>query len=799
MKYRVILLLVFIAQQISSQNCNSTYLGEVKDFHDGSPLDGATVFLKELNKYVSTDKDGKFKFEKLCNGSITLVVSHVACKTKEVRVTIAGDTFGIIRLEHHSQELDEVTVKGTSVTQKTVTAQETVLRKDILEAYSGASLGDALKEVSGVSSINTGNAIVKPVVNGLHSSRVLIITNGVRLQDQEWGIEHAPNIDINTSESISVIKGSGALAYGGDAIGGIVVLNPARVVAKDSLYGKTIFNGFSSGWGGSLHSSLTKTTEKGWFFNSQGSYKRFGDFGAPDYLLTNTGFQTKAFSLRGGFRQFEKGFDIFYSYIDNTLGILSASHIGNIEDLVNAINNQEPIIIRGFSYDINSPRQEVTHHLVKINFYKRFESLGKLNVQYDYQHNQRFEFDKRVGADRDKPAIDLVLQTHSLAADFKFDANKERQFHVGGLFRYQDNFADPDTGIRRLIPDYNKTDIGVFVTSEWAINDRTVVDAGLRYDFTHIDAKKFYLESRWVERNYHIDFSDIIVEDIGTQLLVNPVFDYHNLSASAGIKHQLNDKTDIAFNYSLSSRAPNPAELFSDGLHHSAARIELGDLRIKQERSHRLSGTFLYADDVFSSVVEVYYNRINDFMYIEPSGTEQTIRGAFPVWEYKQANASLTGLDVTLGYQIHKNWSLSNRSSYVKGDDIENDRPLIDMPPFKTTTVLSFNKADWKGFKSSLKSEWISRQARYPDNNFMQFIATTNSNVLVDISTPPGGYHLFHFTGSFTFTPAKKTTLETGLTIQNILDVSYRDYLNRLRYFSDDLGRNVLLFMKINY
>lgn len=799
MKNCIVLLLALLSQLASSQNCNSTYLGEVKDFHDGSALYGATVHLKELDKYVSTDINGKFKFQDLCDGTITIVVSHIGCETKEVQITIAGDIFSTINLEHHSEELNEVTVKGKSATKKTTTAQETVLKNETLEAYSGASLGDALKEVSGVSSINTGNAIVKPVINGLHSSRVVIMTNGVRLQDQEWGIEHAPNIDINAAESISVIKGAGALAYSGDAIGGVVVLNPVRTIAKDSLYGKTIINGQTNGRGGSINTSLTKTFKKGWFISGQGSYKQFGDFKTPDYSLTNTGIKAKAFSFQGGYKQFEKGFDIFYSYVDNTLGILSAAHIGNIEDLVNAINSPTPIISEDFSYDINNPKQEVTHHLLKAKFYKRFESLGKLSVQYDYQHNQRYEFDKRVGDDRDKPAVDLTLQTHSVTADFKFDANKERIFHVGGLFRYQDNFANPDTGVRRLIPDYQKFDIGAFITSECQLGDATIIDAGVRYDFNRIDAKKFYQKSRWIERNYDADFADIIIDDIGTQLLVNPKFDYHNISASAGIKHELNEKISLAFNYNLANRAPNPSELFSDGLHHSAARIELGDLRIKQEQSHRFSGTFAYNDRAFSATVEAYYNAINDFVYIEPSGTEQTIRGAFPVWDYKQTNATLMGLDVTLSYQLHQNWSLSNRSSYIKGDDTKNDRPLIDIPAFKTVTVLNFHKERWSNFKTSLKSEWVARQSRYPDNNFEQFIATTNTNELVDISTPTSAYHLLHFTSSITLNATKKTPVQIGFNVNNLFDTSYRDYLNRLRYFADDLGRNMMLFVKINY
>ncbi|NNE32755.1 MAG: TonB-dependent receptor plug domain-containing protein, partial [Winogradskyella sp.] len=211
-------LIVGIALTLScfgySQNCTYTFLGELSDFHDGSPIASATIFIKERDKYVVSDFDGKFKIENLCKGSLTLTISHINCETKTVNYEIIGDTYKAIQIEHHIEELNEVSVTANTVRKETETAQETLLKAETLKKYSALNLGDALKEVSGVSSINTGNAIVKPMINGLHSSRLLILNNNVRQQDQEWGIEHAPNIDINSAEQISVIKGSGALAYG---------------------------------------------------------------------------------------------------------------------------------------------------------------------------------------------------------------------------------------------------------------------------------------------------------------------------------------------------------------------------------------------------------------------------------------------------------------------------------------------------------------------------------------------------------------------------------------------------------
>ena len=799
MKYYILCFACLAITICKAQECSFTFLGELSDFHDGTPIISANIYIKNQNLYVVSDFDGKFRIENLCKGDLTLVISHVGCETKTVTYNISSDTFKLIDIEHHIEELNEVSVKGIISRKETKTGQETTLKTKVLEKYSALNLGDALKEVSGVSSINTGNSIVKPMINGMHSSRILILNNNVRLQDQEWGIEHAPNIDINSADQISVIKGSGTLAYGGDAIGGIIVINPSRPILKDTLYGKTIFGGQTNGRGYNISTKLNKNYESGWFANVQASLKRNGDFESPDYVLTNTGLKSQGVSFRVGKRLFESGFEIYYSYLNNEIGILRASHIGNISDLVTAINSQQPSIIDDFSYDINSPKQEVIHHLLKASYFKRFKSFGKLTFQYDYQNNQRFEFDVRRDDDPNKAALDLTLQTHTFLADIILDSKSNYKLKFGVLGRYQENFPDPKTEVKRLIPDYERYDFGAYVISEWNVGDKLKVDAGIRYDFNRIDAKKFYQISRWDERGYDEDFSEIIIKTEGSQYLTNPVFNFHNMSFAGGIKYQINDNSSIIGNYSLSSRPPNPAELFSDGLHHSAARIELGDLRLNQELSNRLSASYSYKDDGINILVEAFYNHINDFMYLEPVGIEQTIRGAFPVWEYKQTNAALYGIDLSVNYNLSDKLIISNKSAYIKGNDLDNDTAIIDIPAFNTINELTYRNENWNNFSASLKSEWVFEQNEYPNYNFETLIASTNETVLVDISTPPPAYHLLHFYSSVDFNISNKTNLNIGLNVYNILDTSYRTYLNRLRYFADDLGRNVMLQFQLNY
>lgn len=802
MKFFVAACTMLATTFLYSQDCTGIFYGKVSDFHNGKPIDGATIYFPELNKYTITNEKGEFTQLNVCLGIIKVMISHIGCETIETEVLIStNDTFKEFNLEHHIEELGEVTIKATSSKPVSNSGQVTEIEKSVINQFSGASLGDALRQINGVNTINTGNSIVKPVINGMHSSRIIILNNNVRLQDQEWGIEHAPNLDLNLANNITVLKGSGSLAYGSDAIGGIVLVNPERTILKDTLYGNTILNGQSNGRGGNMTTSLKKNFESGWFIHGNGTLKKLGDYRAPDYYLTNTAHQTGAFSINSGYKSFKEGFNAFYSFIYNEIGILQASHVGNINDLANALETQQPLIADDFDYKIEAPKQEIRHHLVKLDYFKRFKSFGKLQFQYDYQNNQRFEFDRRIGDNRFRPSVDLNLQTHSFLIDLTLDTQADESFKSGILARYQDNFANPDTGVRRLIPDYERYDFGAFLIFEKSFNETFITDFGVRYDYNHIDALKFYRKTRWEEQGYDQDFSDIIIEDFGTQWLTNPKFTFHNIAASAGIRKTINNQ-ELRLQYALTSRAPNSAELFSDGLHHSAARIEIGDLRLEQEWSNRIGFSYKLLKEIIKLNVEVFANHISNFIYIRPNADnpiQQSNRGAFPIWEYVQSDSFFTGLDITSNFILNEELSFYNQASFLYAQDLDDDIPVIDIPGFTNSASLNFSKSEWGKFKATLTNETVLMQNRFPDNNYTISNPTTGEDVFIDISTPPASYTLFHLNLSKEFAISNKTDLNVSLGIQNIFNITYRNYLNRQRFFADEIGRNFNLQIQFNY
>jgi iron complex outermembrane receptor protein len=188
-------------------------------------------------------------------------------------------------------------------------------------------------------------------------------------------------------------------------------------------------------------------------------------------------------------------------------------------------------------------------------------------------------------------------------------------------------------------------------------------------------------------------------------------------------------------------------------------------------------------------------------MYLQPIGFETTIRGAFPVWDYKQTEALLTGFDVNSKWTITNQFSHELGMAYVNGQNLSTDAYLIDMPPFVINNKIQYKNESWFNFVSELKSEVVFRQHQFPNYNFDTNIIIDNNlvPVLVDVSAPPKSYHLLHLYSEMKFKINKKNSLTTSFSVQNIMNTTYREYLNRQRFFADEMGRNIQIQLKFNY
>ena len=249
----------------------------------------------------------------------------------------------------------------------------------------------------------------------------------------------------------------------------------------------------------------------------------------------------------------------------------------------------------------------------------------------------------------------------------------------------------------------------------------------------------------------------------------------------------------------MANRVPNPSEFFSDGLHHSAARIEYGLLTMENETANKLIVSLEKKDTDFGFEISPYYKHIDGFIQLIPTGITTTIRGAFPVWEYRQTNAEIFGVDIDVNKKITNTLSYNGNFSVLKGTNTQEDIPLIHMPAVNFGNQLTYVNENLNQLSISLGHKTVLQQKRFPDYNFFTYNALIQDDVYVDISSTPPTYSLFNLNASAVFKGFGGGDVKLELNVENLFNTKYREHLNRLRYFADELGRNINLKIKINY
>lgn len=743
--------------------CTLTIVGKVIDEHDKSELSFAVITIKENGKQALANEKGIYTFSSLCEGTYTIKCEHIGCESIEKKVILSRNSKVNFVLEHHDELLKEFEVISTKIEAQN-TQSSIVIDEKSKEKQSGNTLGDILKEVSGVTTLSSGASIVKPVIHGLFGNRIAIINNGVKQEDQQWGNEHAPNIDPFASEKISIIKGAAAVQYGSDAIGGVVVIEQEK--PKNKIETGINLIGQSNGKGGAFSTYLKGFLKNNnWHYKVQGTIKRRGDLSSPNNMLTNTSSSEQAISTFIGYETFQKGLQVHYSYFRNELGILRSSHIGNTTDFQEAINRDVPFFTQPFSYQINAPKQLVSHQTIKATYYNRIKNNLKLTFQYAAQLNERKEFDIRRGGRTNIPVLNLWLQTHNTDVTLHHYSSKKWNGKVGVNLTYQNNYNIQGTGFRPILPNYSSSSTGIFLLEEYS-DKKWHFELGLRYDYRFIYADR--LNTQNINRDY--------------------TFNFHNAAFSGGIKYQKNEHLSLQSNLSSGFRPPNVFELLSEGLHQSAASIELGDASLKSERNIKWMSTLNLKSKINKIEVSLspYLNYINNYIFQQPLPEPRlTIRGAFPVFQYMQTDALISGFDIDFNWKIIPQLSFQNKTSFLYGRDLTKKDDLIFMPPLQFNNTLTIESV-----------KWLPNHKPYISFNHIAVLQQYWFPEGVDFIPPPKGYQLFNvYTGMKI--PIKQHTLSISLQVENIFNVAYRDYLNRFRYYADNMGRNFSI--KINY
>ncbi len=767
---------------LNAQDCHLALRGQVTELANNDPLAFASVFVKELGRSTVTDENGWFAIPNLCEKtSYTIEIRHIECAHYTQIVQLTENTQMDFHLTHDAI-LNEVVIKEKALAPPVAQAESVVNQID-LESGKGISLAETLKKLPGVSSLNTGATIAKPVIQGLHSNRIAIVTNGVALEGQQWGSEHAPEIDPYTAGKISVLKGAAGLRYGVGAMGGAVILEPAPLRQADGIGGWLNLGGFSNGWGAVAAGALDwHLPGKSLTIRVQGTGKRSGNLRAPDYFLGNTGASELNFSTMAGWRTGRWEHELSASRFAQKIGILRASHISDTARLREAIRSEVPLQNDNrFSWIIGRPYQDIQHNLLKYKTVFRFSEKWKLSAQYSWQYNNRREFDahppKSDPQDLEKkPQQSFRIWSNTLDIALEHLPIHHYQGGVGIQAIQQLNFV----GKGGSLPDYQLLGGSLWAMERWR---RYPVpwefEAGLRYDFRH---------------------AHVTTEGNGNQNLDKTLI-YHNVSGSLGGIYHFGKTLSATLHTGLAWRPPHVNELFARGVHHGAATYERGDSTLLPEKSWNSNLTFQYRQGKTAASLTFFRNQIQDFIFIQSlDSIIVTVRGPFPFYQYAQAqNVVIQGIDADFELPVFQNISFESRLSLLRGwRNSENERtrdwlPLMPVDRVQYGLKWAVNDPESKAISQastflSLQASTSFRQTRVPAEGLLKMA--------------PAAFTILHLEAGHTFNLSfakEKIPLEIGLTVQNLTNIRYREYLNFFRYFTDETGVNVGLRVKATF
>lgn len=741
----------------AQQDCHNTLFVKVSEEKTGQAVAGAVIGTG--TQQAVTDADGICMLEELCPGKIHLHAEAMGYITLDKDIALSADTLRFL-LKTDEQTLDAVEITGHKQALNTTTSV-TTLHQDDLDRLKGGNLAKILTAIPGVNMLQTGATIGKPIVNGMHSNRLLILNNGVRQEGQQWGSEHAPEIDPFIAQNITVIKGAEAIRYGAEAIGGVVIVEPPALPADSMLHAEVNLVGASNGRSGTASGMLSGNFRKmpALAWRVQGTLKRSGNLQTADYFLDNTGTRESNYSAALGYNKKHFGLDLFYSHFNTELGIFKESHIGSTDDLEAHIANGRPFDDGSFYYAIDAPKQKVKHDLFKATSHIHLNDFLHFNVQYGFQSDNRQEYDIRRGGRSGIPSLNLTLYTHTLNAYLEYFNGKQWKVIVGADGMYQQNKYDGESATRQLIPDYNSDAGGIYAIGK-LIKNAYQLEAGIRYDAEYLTA---------------LGYRD--------NVLYGGRRTFSNLSGSLGIVVPVNDRWNFSSNLGTAWRPPSVNELYSDGLHHGAAAIEYGDSTLPVERSIKWINSLTCTPFPWLNVnLDVYAHYFKDYIYLYPTGQfEERLTGAFPTFVTKHTDARFLGADLSMGIHFLQHFDYTLKGSVIRAKDLSNDTYLPMIPADKVANALKWElpaTAMLKHTYLQLEHVYVAKQTRYAAGS--------------DFAPPPDAYQLLNLSAGTSFL-WKKHELGINFSVDNFTNTLYKDYMNRFRYYAHDLGRNYIL------
>jgi len=692
--------------------------GTVIDANTKQNLPYANIYFSELEKGTLSNENGHFSIENLPSGNHKILVSLLGYETKSANITIPNAAKLVISLTASAIEMEAVIVSTPfhKLQSENVmkVGQATVAN---LKANGAVNLAEGITNIAGVESVTTGLSIGKPVIRGLSSNRVLVYTQGVRLENQQFGDEHGLGISDSGIESIEVIKGPASLLYGSDALGGVLYLNPEKFAQNNTSNADFSGNYFSNTQGFSTNAGY-KASDNHFKFLFRGSLAEHADYKTKDYRVTNTRFKEQDFKAGIGYQK--EGFKTEFRYNVNN------SKLGIPEEIGEQSISKMPLL----------PFQNITNHVFSSKS-SVFLNKSRLDINLGYIYNDRKEFEEHHHEDETNHEDDEALEA-ALHMKLK-TANYDVKYNLPTLGKFETivgvqgmNQINSNYGEEQLIPNATTNDFGVLATSHIHF-EKADVQLGARFDNRTIDVLS------GLQKNYN------------------------SFNGALGVKTDVAKNVTTRINFATGFRAPNLSELTSNGTHEGTNHYEIGNNDLKSEQNFQTDIALEYKNKHIEFFVNGFYNTINNYIFLSPNGT--TINDN-PVFVYLQNDAKLYGGEVGLHFHPHPLDWLHIESSFETVTGKQTNASYLPLIPANSLTNI---------LRVEFEKPWLKK-----GYSFIKYTTTFKQDNVSTFETNTTGYSLLSagLGGSFTLFKNEATITLSGT---NLANKTYINHLSRLK------------------
>lgn len=751
-----------------------TLFGTIKDEISKEPLINATFYIADLKMGTAADLNGKYQIQNIPNGTYLCEVKYVGYKTQALYIAIKQNTNQDFLLTAAVSELNDVVV--TAVTRSTELKESPLIikpmDKNMLNQNAATNLIDALKNIPGVNQITTGAAVSKPTIRGLGYNRVITLYDGIRQEGQQWGDEHGIEIDEYAIDRVEIVKGAGSLMYGSDGIAGVLNFISPKAPPLETIKTEWIANYQTNNnlFGYSLSNAGNKC---GLQWLARVSTKLAGNYqNKYDGKVYNSGFT----ELDGGlflgvnkswgyshfnFNSFNTKIGITEGERDNLGRFTFPSPSGN---MLTASDKE----LKGHA--IGFPHQVVNHIRAISNNYFITEK-GTINFDIGFQNNQRKEFSD-VANPTEKA---LYFDLSSLNYNFRYNLNPiqgwETSAGIGGMAQQNVN-----RGKEFLIPAYNLLDIGGFLFAQKKWNQKLIFAGGVRFDNRNIATKSLFLDSLG---------NSVLTKSANTDIKFTALNkNYQNFSSSIGLTYQINAISTLKMNFAQGFRAPNIAEISSNGVHEGTFRYEYGNSRLIPEISRQMDIAYFVNSDHVTLEITPFVNFIKNYIFLEKLTTKNgqdsipDPKDPVPAYQFAQGNARLLGGEFYLDVHPHPyDWlHIENSFSFVRAiqqnqPDSTKNLPLIPAPKYKGELRAQFKTAGEKLSNAYIK---VGIDHYFKQDKFYAAFGTETFTAAYTLINAGIGGDIKAF--------GRKDGLSIYLNADNLGDIAYQNHLSRLKY-----------------